>query len=98
VGELIVRPDRPWTTNLGYHGLPEESLTAWRNGWYHTGDNFRVDSAGFYTFADRKKDMIAAEAVTLLYASCSSTCAFDLERERFTPRRRIMSFFRSANV
>ena len=65
VGELIVRPDRPWTTNLGYHGRPEESLHAWRNGWYHTGDNFRVDEEGFYAFADRKKDMIRRRGVNI---------------------------------
>ena len=65
VGELIVRSDRPWTTNLGYYGLPEESLHAWRNGWYHTGDNFRVDDDGFYAFADRKKDMIRRRGVNI---------------------------------
>lgn len=65
VGELIVRPDRPWTTNLGYYGRPEESLHAWRNGWYHTGDNFRMDDDGFYAFADRKKDMIRRRGVNI---------------------------------
>jgi crotonobetaine/carnitine-CoA ligase len=65
VGELIVRPDRPWTTNLGYYRKPEESLHAWRNGWYHTGDNFRLDPDGFYTFTDRNKDMIRRRGVNI---------------------------------
>ena len=58
VGELIVRSDRPWTLNLGYVGLPEESLKAWRNGWFHTGDVFRVDADGNFYFVDRVKDAI----------------------------------------
>jgi crotonobetaine/carnitine-CoA ligase len=58
VGELIVRSDTPWTLNLGYFGLPEESMKAWRNGWFHTGDGFRVDDDGNFYFVDRLKDTI----------------------------------------
>lgn len=58
VGELIVRSDHPWTLNLGYVGLPDESMKAWRNGWFHTGDVFRVDPEGNYYFVDRVKDAI----------------------------------------
>jgi crotonobetaine/carnitine-CoA ligase len=58
LGELIVRSDRPWTLNLGYVGQPEESMQAWRNGWFHTGDIFRVDTDGYFYFVDRLKDAI----------------------------------------
>ena len=58
LGELIVRSDEPWTLNLGYVGLPEESMKAWRNGWFHTGDVFRVDADGNFYFVDRLKDAI----------------------------------------
>jgi crotonobetaine/carnitine-CoA ligase len=58
LGELIVRSDQPWTLNLGYVGLPEESMKAWRNGWFHTGDVFRVDADGNFYFVDRLKDAI----------------------------------------
>ena len=58
VGELIVRSERPWTLNLGYVGLLEESMKAWRNGWFHTGDGFRVDADGNFYFVDRLKDAI----------------------------------------
>ncbi|HEX9834050.1 MAG TPA: hypothetical protein VGA66_13410 [Mycobacterium sp.] len=44
--------------NLGYVGLPEESMKAWRNGWFHTGDVFRVDADGNFYFVDRLKDAI----------------------------------------
>jgi crotonobetaine/carnitine-CoA ligase len=58
VGELIVRADEPWTMNHGYHGNPEATARAWRNGWFHTGDAFRRDEAGNYFFVDRIKDAI----------------------------------------
>jgi crotonobetaine/carnitine-CoA ligase len=58
IGELIVRSDRPWTLNLGYVGLPDESMKAWRNGWFHTGDVFRLDADQNFYFVDRRKDAI----------------------------------------
>jgi crotonobetaine/carnitine-CoA ligase len=58
VGELIVRCDLPWEMNLGYHRMPEETLLAWRNGWFHTGDLLRTDADGDFFFVDRKKDSI----------------------------------------
>ena len=58
VGELIVRADEPWTMNHGYHGNPEATARAWRNGWFHTGDAFRQDEAGNFFFVDRMKDAI----------------------------------------
>ncbi len=58
VGELIVRTGAPWTLNAGYLGKPEASAAAWRNGWFHTGDAFRIDEHGYYFFVDRFKDAI----------------------------------------
>lgn len=58
VGELIVRTDRPWAMNYGYYKNPEATARAWRNGWFHTGDAFRVDQDGNYFFVDRLKDVI----------------------------------------
>ena len=57
-GELIVRTDLPWTMNAGYLNMPEETARAWRNGWFHTGDIFRQDEAGYFYFVDRIKDTI----------------------------------------
>ena len=57
-GEMIVRTDLPWAMNAGYNGMPEATATAWRNGWFHTGDLFRRDVAGNYFFLDRIKDTI----------------------------------------
>ena len=32
----------PWALNVGYYKMPEQTVEAWRNGWFHTGDAFRV--------------------------------------------------------
>ena len=58
VGELVVRGDAPWSLNHGYNANPEATASAWRNGWFHTGDAFRRDEAGHWYFVDRIKDAI----------------------------------------
>ncbi|HEX2891445.1 AMP-binding protein [Vineibacter terrae] len=58
VGELIIRTDMPFALNHGYHKNPEATAKAWRNGWFHTGDAFRVDDDGNFFFVDRMKDAI----------------------------------------
>ena len=58
IGGLIVRADLPWSMNHGYIGMPEATVQAWRNSWFHTGDAFRQDAAGKYYFVDRIKDSI----------------------------------------
>ena len=58
VGEICVRPKRPHIMMEGYHGMPEETLAAYRNLWFHTGDLAREDADGFLFFVDRAKDSI----------------------------------------
>ena len=58
VGEMIVRTREPWALNLGYYKMADESMRAWRNGWFHTGDAFRQDEEGWFYFVDRMKDAI----------------------------------------
>jgi crotonobetaine/carnitine-CoA ligase len=58
VGELVVRSAEPWALNVGYYKMPEQTVAAWRNGWFHTGDAFRVDDDGWYYFVDRLRDTI----------------------------------------
>jgi crotonobetaine/carnitine-CoA ligase len=57
VGEFVVRAE-PWSLMLGYYGLPDRTVEAWRNGWFHTGDAFRADQDGYYYFVDRLNDAI----------------------------------------
>lgn len=58
IGEMLVRSDRPWAMNSGYYKNPEATASAWRNGWFHTGDCFRRDDEGYFYFVDRRKDAI----------------------------------------
>ena len=58
VGELLVRPLLPWTMTQGYFGMPERTLEAFRNLWFHTGDAARLDADGNLWFVDRIKDRI----------------------------------------
>jgi crotonobetaine/carnitine-CoA ligase len=58
VGELVVRPDVPWTVMQGYHNLPEQTLQTFRNLWLHTGDAFSRDKDGEFFFRDRIKDAL----------------------------------------
>jgi carnitine-CoA ligase len=58
VGELVVRTDCPWAISHGYAANASATAAAWRNGWFHTGDGFRVDADGNFYFVDRLKDAI----------------------------------------
>jgi crotonobetaine/carnitine-CoA ligase len=58
IGELLVRSKQPWTSCLGYFAMPERTLEASRNLWFHTGDGLRRDADGWYYFVDRLKDAI----------------------------------------
>jgi len=57
-GELIARHTLPWMINSGYRNMPEATANAWRNGWFHTGDQFVQDEEGNLFFLDRMKDVI----------------------------------------
>jgi crotonobetaine/carnitine-CoA ligase len=57
-GELVVRADDAFAFATGYHGLPEKTVEAWRNLWFHTGDRVVRDEQGFFHFLDRLKDSI----------------------------------------
>jgi crotonobetaine/carnitine-CoA ligase len=58
IGELVVRPRKPWTTMLGYFNNGEATARTWRNGWLHTADALRRDPDGNYYFVDRKADYL----------------------------------------
>jgi long-chain acyl-CoA synthetase len=54
-GELVARGAN---VMRGYWNNPEETVLAFRNGMFHTGDIGYQDSAGFFYILDRLKDMI----------------------------------------
>jgi crotonobetaine/carnitine-CoA ligase len=58
VGEIVVRPKHPSGFMAGYLGMPEQTVEAWRNLWFHTGDAARMRADGHVEFVDRIKDCI----------------------------------------
>ncbi|WP_331327253.1 AMP-binding protein [Methylobacterium fujisawaense] len=73
IGQLVIRTDTPWAMNSGYQGDPAATAAAWRNGWFHTGDLFRVDDDGQYVFVDRQKDAVRRRG--------ENVSSFEVERE-----------------
>lgn len=62
VGEIVVRPRLPWTLMQGYFGMPEATVKAWRNLWFHSGDAAYQDADGYFYFVDRMGDRIRRRA------------------------------------
>ena len=58
VGEILVRPRHSFAMLTAYYNSPETTAEAFRNLWFHTGDNARADVDGFLYFIDRKNDAI----------------------------------------
>jgi long-chain acyl-CoA synthetase len=56
-GELIIKGPQ---VMKGYLNMPEETATALKEGWLHTGDVAKMDEDGYFYIVDRKKDMILA--------------------------------------
>lgn len=57
-GELLLRADEPFAFATGYFGMPDKTVEAWRNLWFHTGDRVIRDADGTFRFVDRLKDAI----------------------------------------
>ncbi|WP_026376141.1 AMP-binding protein [Aestuariibacter salexigens] len=58
VGEIQVRPKLASGFMSGYYQMPDKTVEAWRNLWFHTGDAGRCDADGYYYFVDRLKDCL----------------------------------------
>jgi len=55
LGEIVLRGEN---ILKGYYKNPEATASAFRNGWFHTGDIGYRDRDGFLYIVDRKSDMI----------------------------------------
>ncbi len=58
VGQIVSRPRTPFGMMTGYYKMPEQSLEAFQNLWFHTGDLGYYDEEGYFFFVDRQKDAI----------------------------------------
>nr|WP_299905997.1 AMP-binding protein [Sphingomonas bacterium] len=58
IGELLIRPKIPGIVCMEYLGMPEKTVEAWKDLWFHTGDALRRDERGWYFFVDRVKDAL----------------------------------------
>jgi crotonobetaine/carnitine-CoA ligase len=57
-GEIVARPTGPDSIFKGYWRLPEATLEATRNLWFHSGDRGVMSEDGHLLFLDRIKDTI----------------------------------------
>ena len=57
-GEIVVRPRVPGVMIDRYFDMPEATIEAFRNLWFHTGDRGYLDEDDFLWFVDRLKDCI----------------------------------------
>ncbi|MDD5288956.1 MAG: long-chain-fatty-acid--CoA ligase [Dehalococcoidales bacterium] len=79
IGEIILRGH--WVMEQ-YYNDPERTATAWRDGWFHTGDAAKIDKDGYVIIADRITDVIrsGAEMVpTVLLENLTCSADFVLE-------------------
>ncbi len=68
-----MRCDQPWEITPEYLGRPDATATAWRNGWFHTGDVFVADDDGDLFFVDRVTDSLRRRGENI--------SSFEVERE-----------------
>jgi crotonobetaine/carnitine-CoA ligase len=57
-GELLLRSEHPFAFATGYFKMPDKTVEAWRNLWFHTGDRVVREEDGWLRFVDRIKDVI----------------------------------------
>ncbi|MGX1751363.1 ATP-dependent acyl-CoA ligase [Glutamicibacter protophormiae] len=57
-GELLLRSDQPYAFATGYYNMPEATVAAWQDLWFHTGDRVVIEPDGWLRFVDRIKDVI----------------------------------------
>ncbi len=57
-GELLLRASEPYAFASGYLDMPQQTVQAWRNLWFHTGDRVVREADGAFRFVDRIKDAI----------------------------------------
>jgi crotonobetaine/carnitine-CoA ligase len=90
-GELVLRAREPFAFATGYFAMPDKTVEAWRNLWFHTGDRVVRDADGYFRFIDRMKDAIRrrgenvssyeVEQVLLSHPAVAEAAAFPVSSE-----------------
>jgi crotonobetaine/carnitine-CoA ligase len=90
-GELLLRADEPFAFATGYFNMPDKTVEAWRNLWFHTGDRVVREADGAFRFIDRIKDAIRrrgenissyeVEQVLLSHPSVASVAVYPVQSE-----------------
>jgi crotonobetaine/carnitine-CoA ligase len=90
-GELLLRATPPFAFATGYFAMPEKTVEAWRNLWFHTGDRVVREPDGWFRFVDRIKDTIRrrgenissfeVEQAILSHPAVSAAAAFPVASE-----------------
>jgi len=90
-GELLLRADEPFAFASGYFGMPDKTVEAWRNLWFHTGDRVVCEADGCFRFIDRIKDAIRrrgenisayeVEQVLQMHPAVASVAVFPVRSE-----------------
>jgi crotonobetaine/carnitine-CoA ligase len=87
----VLRADEPFAFATGYYGMPDKTVEAWRNLWFHTGDRVVREADGAFRFVDRIKDAIRrrgenvssyeVEQVLLSHADVAGAAVFPVRSE-----------------
>ncbi|WP_440708617.1 AMP-binding protein [Herbiconiux sp. YIM B11900] len=72
-GELLIRSDQPYALARGYFGMPNETVKAWDDLWFHTGDRVVREADGWFRFLDRIKDIIRRRGENISSVEVEST-------------------------
>ena len=62
VGEIVVRGPN---VMQGYYNQPDETKSALRGGWLHTGDMGKKDADGYIYIVDRRKEMFLVRGMNV---------------------------------
>src|SRR3546814_13687251 len=73
-GELLVRPRVPGIVAFEYLGMPEKTVEAWRDLWFHTGGAMPRDADGWYFFVYRVKNALCRSEERRVGNECVITC------------------------
>jgi crotonobetaine/carnitine-CoA ligase len=64
-GEILWRPRHPYTMMARYYGDAEATVAAWRNLWFHSGDEGWLDRDGYLFLIGRMGDQIRRKGVNI---------------------------------